>query len=268
VALYEQRREPEMMQVLHRVFNPQVAWLLLACPAAFSAVSAQQPAFAVATIRPSSAAVQFEHDGKTETTPGTLRMRDVSVQTCIKWAYGVQNSQITGPAWIDSEKFDITAKADAPATEEQMKLMLQTLLTDRFKLSFHHQSKELKAFVLTVAKGGAKVTPAAAPAAKPFHQNSANGSVVKSMTIREWGDYISGPLQMPVVDETGLAGKYDFVLDFTSYLPDAKNMGPDRPDTTSILMAAMEGELGIKMASGKTQVAVMVIDHVEKPTAN
>ena len=71
---------------------------------------------------------------------------------------------------------------------------------------------------------------------------------------------------MPVVDQTGLPGKYDFAIDFTPYLPDAKNMGPDRPDTTSILMAAMEGELGIKMETRKTQVDIMVIDHVEKPS--
>src|ERR1700735_5427262 len=146
--------------------------------------------------------------------------------------------------------------------------MLQTLLADRVKLGFHHQSKDLKAFVLTIAKGGAKVHPAADPDAKPFRQNSANGTVVKSMSIQEFGDFISGPLQMPVVDETGLTGKYDFVLDFTPYLPDSKNMGPDRPDTTSILMAAMEGELGIKMETRKTQVDVMVIDHAEKPSGN
>jgi uncharacterized protein (TIGR03435 family) len=251
-----------MKRVVSGIFIPAIC-IVLAVPSI-----AQQPAFAVASIHPSAAEVRFEHDGTTETTPGTLRMRDVSVETCIKWAYGVQYSQISGPAWIDSDKFDITAKADAPATDDQMKLMLRSLLADRFKLSFHHENKDLKAFVLTIAKGGAKVTPAAAPDAKPFRQNSANGSVVKSMTIREFGDFISGPLQMPVVDDTGLAGKFDFVLDFTPYLPDAKNMGPDRPDTTSILMAAMEGELGIKMETRKTQVEVMVIDHVEKPSAN
>jgi len=150
-----------------------------------------------------------------------------------------------------------------------MKQMMQTLLAERFKLNFHRQSKELKAFVLTVAKGGAKVSPAAAPDAKPFRQNSANGTVAKSMTIREFGDFISGPLQMPVVDETGLTGKYDFAIDFTPYLPDpAHNMDGTKPDTTGILMAAMEGELGIKMESRKAQVEVMVIDHVEKPSEN
>jgi uncharacterized protein (TIGR03435 family) len=252
----------EAMKRVVSTFAPVVC-IFLALPA-----FAQQATFAVASIRPSAAEVKFEHDGSTETTSGTLRMQDVSVETCIKWAYGVQESQIAGPAWIDSDKFDITAKADGPTTDDQMKLMMQALLADRFKLSFHHQDKELKAFVLTVAKGGVKATPAAAPDAKPFRQNSANGSVVKSMTIQQFGDFISQPLHMPVVDQTGLAGKYDFVLDFTPYLPDAHNMGPDRPDSTSILMAALQGELGIKMEARKTPVDVMVIDHVERPSAN
>jgi uncharacterized protein (TIGR03435 family) len=244
-----------------------ILWLLLACAAIPSL--AQQPTFAVATIRPSVAAVQFEHDGSTETSPGTLRMRDVTVNTCIKWAYGVQDSQISGPAWLHSERFDIVAKADQPVTEDQMKQMLQSLLTDRFKLTFHHQSKELKAFVLTVAKSGAKVSPAAAPDAKPFRQNSANGTVAKSMTIHEFADFISGPLQMPVVDQTGLTGKYDFAIDFTPYLPDpAHNMDGTRPDTTGILMAALDAELGLKLESRKSQVDILVIDHVEKPSEN
>jgi uncharacterized protein (TIGR03435 family) len=230
---------------------------------------AQQPAFAVATIRPSSAEVKFERDGKTETRPGTLQMHDVTVHTCIKWAYGVQDNQISGPAWLESDHFDILAKADSSATEDQMKIMLQTLLADRFQITFHHQNKELKSFVLAVAKGGPKLSPAAAPDAKPYRQNSANGTIARSMTIREFGDFISGPLQMPVVDETGLTGKYDFTIDFTPYLPDpSKNMDAARPDATSILMAVLEGELGLKLESRKAQVDVMVIDHVQKPSDN
>ena len=116
-------------------------------------VSAQT--FAVASIRPSAGDVKFEHDGKTEITPGTLTMRDVTAATCIKFAYGVQDSQISGPEWLQSEHFDILAKADSPVAEPQLKLMMQALLADRFKLSFHRQNKELSAYALTVAKGGA-----------------------------------------------------------------------------------------------------------------
>ena len=76
--------------------------LLMLASGLFVRVMEAQPAFAVATIRPSAEAVKFEHDGRTETSPGTLRMRDVTVATCIKWAYGVQDSQISGPGWMQS----------------------------------------------------------------------------------------------------------------------------------------------------------------------
>lgn len=230
---------------------------------------AQQPSFTVATIRPSSQAVPFEHDGSTDVAGDTLRMRDVTVHTCIKWAYGVQDSQIAGPAWLESEHFDITAKTEGAADEDQMKQMLRALLTERFGLTFHREPREMKAMVLTVANGGAKVKPAAAPDARPYRQNSANGTVAKSMPIQEFADFISGPLQMPVVDQTALTGKYDFSLDFTPYLPDpTKNMDGTKPDTTAILKAALQDELGLKMEARKTQVEVLVIDHVEKPSAN
>jgi uncharacterized protein (TIGR03435 family) len=239
------------------------------CPSLTARCFAQAGSFAVATIRPSAAAVQFEHDGKTDISPDSLHMQDVTVNTCIKLAYGVQDSQISGPAWLNAQHYDIMAKSDGPVDETQMKLLLRTLLTERFQLSFHRDSKEMKAFVLTVAKSGAKLTPAAAPDAKSFRQNSANGTVARSIGIQEFADFISGPLQMPVVDRTGLKGKYDFALDFTPYLPDpTHNMDGTKMDTTSILMAALDGELGLKMTTERAPVQVMVIDHVEKPSAN
>jgi uncharacterized protein (TIGR03435 family) len=234
-----------------------------------NALAAQQPAFAVATIRPSSAQVQFEHDGKTELSGDTLRMQDVTLTTCLKLAYHLQDSQIPGPVWIRTDRFDIMAKSDGPISEDEMKQMLQALLADRFHLTFHREQKEMKALVLTVASSGSKLKPAAEPDAKPFRQNSANGTIAKSMPIGEFADFISGPLDMPVVDHTGLTGKYDFAIDFTPYLPEpGKNMDGTRPDTTAILKAALQDELGLKMESAKTQVEVLIIDHVEKPSAN
>ena len=97
-------------------------------------------------------------------------------------------------------------------------------------------------------------------------QNSANGTIAKSTTMRELGDLLSGPLQTPVVDKTGLTGRYDFTIDFTTYLPeDMKTM---RPDATSVLMVALPGELGLKLEGEKAMVEVMVVDHVEKPSEN
>jgi uncharacterized protein (TIGR03435 family) len=231
--------------------------------------SAQQPSFAVAVIRPSTAQVPFEHDGSTETTRDMLRMRDVTVNTCIKLAYHVQDSQIAGPRWLQSDHFDITAKSNGSVDEDQIKLMLRTLLAERFHLGFHREQREMKALVLTVASGGAKLAPAADPDARPFRQNSANGTVAKSMPISEFADFLSGPLQMPVINQTGLSGKYDFAIDFTPYLPDpTKNMDGTKPDTTAILKAALHYELGLNMDARKAEVEVMVIDHVEKPSEN
>jgi uncharacterized protein (TIGR03435 family) len=255
---------------MNRIVRFNLALLsLLAVGPFIASAGAQRPAFDVATIKPSAESVKFEHDGKTEFTGDTLHMQDVTVNTCIKLAYQVQDRQIAGPAWFQSDHFDVTAKADGPVDEETMKKMLQSLLADRFGLSFHREPREMKVMIISVANGGPKLKPAAAPDGKPFRQNSANGTIAKSMPIAEFGDFISGPLEIPVVDHTGLAGKYDFAIDFTPYLPDpAKNMDGTRPDTTSILKAAMHDELGLDLEGGKAPVDVLVIDHVEKPSQN
>jgi uncharacterized protein (TIGR03435 family) len=229
--------------------------------------AAQAQTFAAASIRPSAGDVKFEHDGKTEISPGNVRMRDVTVATCIKWAYGVQDSQISGPEWLQSQHFDIVAKADEPVAEDQLKLMMRTLLAERFSLAFHRQSKEMRAYAMTVAKSGAKLRESAET--KPFRENSAVGTVARGMTMKEFGDFIAGPLQTPVVDMTGLNGRYDFKLDFTAYLPGAETaMKVDYDNSTGIIISALKGELGLDMESRKQAVEVLVIDHVEKPSGN
>jgi uncharacterized protein (TIGR03435 family) len=239
--------------------------LLFSMGGLFVRAAAAEPTFAVASIRPSAAEVPFEHDGKTEISPGTLRMRDVTVATCIKWAYGVQDSQISGPTMLRSEHYDITAKADEPVGVDQLKLMMRTLLAERFKLSFHRENKELRSFALTVAKSGPKLHESVVDG-KSTIQNSAIGFVAKSTTMQEFANYIADPLRTPVVDMTGLKGKYDFAIDFTSYLPEDANTV--RPDVASVLMAAMKGELGLELESTKTSVEAFVVYHVEKPSEN
>jgi uncharacterized protein (TIGR03435 family) len=89
------------------------------------------------------------------------------------------------------------------------------------------------------------------------------------MTMKEWADFISGPMQTPVVDTTGLKGRYDFSLDFTAYLPGGeKVMNVAYDNANGILIAAMQGELGLKLESRKETVEVLMIDHIEKPSAN
>jgi uncharacterized protein (TIGR03435 family) len=227
-------------------------------------IAQAQQAFAVASIRPSAGQVQFERDGKTETGPGSLRMRDVTAATCIKWSYGVQDSQIAGPEWLGSVHFDILAKADLPAGASQLKLMMQTLLAERFQLAFHREKKDLRAYALVVAKGGHKLKDAD-PAVIPFRENTATGTIARSLTMQEFADFISGPLRTPVVDSTGLGGRYDFLLDLTGYLPTERHAGED---VGEFLIPALQTQLGLKLESRKMPVEVMIIDRVEKPSGN
>jgi uncharacterized protein (TIGR03435 family) len=224
-----------------------------------------QTSFDVAVIRPSSGQVKFERNGKTEVAYGTLRMHDVTVSTCIQWAYGTTRALVTGPDSLKDVHYDITAKTDPHATKEQMQLMLRTLLSERFKLAFHVEKKEMRVYTLTVAKSGIKMRPSA-PGVEMHHENSATGMVAQSITMRELADYLSDPLDAPLTDGTGLPGRYDFTIDFTPYV----NMEQSdvRPDAVSVLKSALKGDLGLDLVQGKAVVDVMVVDHVEAPSSN
>lgn len=238
--------------------------LFLTAVAGAKSASAQA-SFDVAVIRPSSGQVKYERNGKTEVSYGTLRMHDVTVSTCIQWAYGKPRPLITGPDSLKDVHYDITAKTDPHATKEQMQLMMRTLLSDRFNLRFHTEKKELRVYTLTVAKGGIKMKPAS-PDVPMHHENSATGMVAQSITMKELADYLSDPLDAPLTDGTGLSGRYDFVIDFTPYV----NMEQSdvRPDPVSVLKSALRGDLGLEMVQGKAVVDVMVVDHVEAPSEN
>jgi uncharacterized protein (TIGR03435 family) len=229
-----------------------------------SGVASAQATFAVATIRPRAAQVQFESDGETKLVPGTLMMRDVTIATCIKWAYGVQRGQVVGPGLLTSERYDITAKADGVATKEAMREMMRSLLTERFGIVFHREKRELKSFGLVVAKGGPKMKQAKDDE-EPFHQNSAMGTVARALTMQEFADFLGDAVERPVVDKTGLAGRWDLAFDFTKYMTDPPK-GID--DFLLVLNETLEGEIGLKMVAEKDVVEVMVVDKVEKAGEN
>jgi uncharacterized protein (TIGR03435 family) len=228
-------------------------------------VAVAQAAFDVAVIRPSSGEVKFEHDGTTVMSYGTLRMHDVTVSTCIQWAYGITRPQLVGPDAIRNVHYDIVAKTDPQATKGQMQAMMKTLLSDRFKLAFHVEKREMKVFTMTVAKGGIKMKPST-PGVEMSHENSATGMVAHSISMKELADYLADPLGAPLVDGTGLPGRYDFVIDFTPYV----NMEQSdvRPDPVSVLKSALKGDLGLELVQGKAVVDVTVVDRVEAPTEN
>jgi uncharacterized protein (TIGR03435 family) len=260
-----------MQPTLEGTMNPttptraKVLTLALIAAAILPAAASAQTAFDVATIRPSSGQVQFERSGKTTFAYGTLTMRDVTVASCIELAYGVPQPIIKGPRSLQDVHYDIIAKTAPDTTKEQMHLMLQTLLTDRFHLAFHREQKELRAYTLTVMKGGIKIQPAP-PGGTMSHENTATSFIAHSITMQEFLDYLAEPLGVPLTDETHLTARYDFVLDFKPYA-DLEN-NPTPPDPISFVNAALKDELGLELIKHQDQVNLLVVDHIDPPTSN
>ena len=264
--------------------TPETAWAIPAPPPPPVRMAANaNPTFEVATIKPSD-------PGR----PGklfTVRGRDVvTVNTTfndlITMAYNIHLRQVTGgPSWLDSDKYDITGRPDVPGQPSvaQIKTMLQKLLTDRFQLQFHRDHKELSVYAITVAKTGLKIAKSQAdPNSLPglfFGGAGPAGGVafnVRNATMAEVANILQGSvLDKPVVDQTGLTEKYDFIVKFT---PDAGQMAsfgaagapppPSSPDAPPDLFAAFQQQLGLRIETSKAPVEVLVIDKVEKPSAN
>jgi uncharacterized protein (TIGR03435 family) len=254
------------------------------------------PSFEVATIKPNNTgAVRLQGlviRGRNFIT------RASSVEDLISFAYSVQEKQIVNaPAWIDSERYDIEAIPDAPGTPntEQVRVMIRKLLADRFKLAFHKEKRDLPAYVLTVAKSGEKLPPTELKGQLP---GLGFGPGKGGLTLRAINAAIpdfTGFLQVlvldrPVVDRTGLTGRYDFSCTFT---PDDSQFGghpPRMPGSTPAapgaatgepaaqtseatpsapnLFEAMQQQLGLKLSAEKTAVDVIAIDHVDHPSPN
>ena len=223
--------------------------------------------FEVASIRPS----QFQSGGgeangqeSVQTSPGRLTMRNVTLRTCIGWAYDVQDFQIVGP--LGADRFDITAKAAEPATVVMLRAMLGTLLAERFNLAFHRDTREMSSLALVVAKGGPKLR-ASAEDAPGVLKPGKDAMVVRHATMAEFVGSLSGPLRIPVVDKTGLTGRYDFTIDASAYFADTRP--GEQPDLTAIVMSALREQLGLNLETRKERVDILVIDHVDpRPTQN
>jgi uncharacterized protein (TIGR03435 family) len=225
-----------------------------------------QSAFDVASIRPTDHRIQFERNGKTEFAYGTLKMRDVTVGTCIHLAYGTPLALIQLPASYKEERYDITAKTDPATPDAQMRLMMQALLKERFNLAFHWEKKEMHVYALAIAKGGVKMR-VAAPGQTMSHENSATGMTARSIAMPELADYLSDPLNAPLTDATGLTARYDFEIDFTPYVDMVRTEGV-RPDPAAVIKAALKGDLGLDLIQSKKEMPTLVVDHVETPSSN
>ncbi len=218
------------------------------------ALAADAPAFDVASIRPSEGGRET-----VESLPGTVTMRNARLANAIRWAYNVLDVQVTGPDFLNSTRFDIVAKAGTPAKEAELRLMMQKLLADRFKLELHRQTKEVNAMVLTVAKGGHKLKEVQEEGSPSFSTGRLN-LTGKGATIAQLITFLSREIRQPIVDQTGLAGRYDYFMDINAYITDEMKQQQGPPvEAPSIIANALKGQLGLQVDAKKLPLEVLVV---------
>ena len=252
---------------------------ILACHA-FGQSTPPAATFEVASVRVSQTGKAGGEGSRRQSiqhSPDSVTMRNVSFRSAIRWAYNVMDYQITGPDWLNTERYDIAAKSAAEVTEDQLHQMMQALLADRFKLTLHKVNKELPAYVLVVAKGGPKFKESKTEG-EPSIDPQPNRMVVaiQRTPISQLVEGLSNILRAPILDETGLKGKYDVTIDVAKYLPEMGKMGGDGGgrggppiDPIPIIMTGLQEELGLKLESRKMPLDLLIIDHAEKvPTEN
>ena len=257
----------------------QTAWAIpeplpIAKPMAANA----DPAFEVATIKLSRPdermSILVNPVNRQFTTTGT------SLSALITFAYGLHPRQLTGgPAWIETEKYDIVGKPDTEGlpNDKQIKTMLRKLLADRFRLTFHHDKKELSVYTISIGKDGPKLTKSARDINGLYGAGfrGLGKLAVTNATIADLAGIMQNMvMDRPVLDQTGLSDRFDFTLNWTpdetqfngrggQLPPPASNVEQD-PD----LYTAIQKQLGLKLDAVKAPTDVLVIDHVEKPSDN
>lgn len=263
--------------------------------------------FEVASIKPaapmqSGRIMVGSRGGPGTGEPGQITFTNSSIADLIQSAYDVKSFQVTGPGWLETERFDVIAKVPAGATKAESRIMLQHLLADRFKLVLHRSTKESSLYALLVAKGGPKLKESATesdaePAHEPGHVRGgmtmmiAPGGrmrmVAAGTTIAKLVDALAMQLDRPIVDMTGLTGTYDITLEFA---PDpaimqakmaAMGMPPPPPPPDgagpaaspadsgplATIFTALPEQLGLRLEARKGPVELLVVDSVEKTPA-
>ena len=225
------------------------------------------PSFAVATIKPHDP--NFQRQGF-DATGDRFTIRNESIANLLCFAYSVHPRQIVdAPDSLFHDRWDIEGKTDTPGEPSlrQQQEMVQKLLADRFQLKFHHDRRELSVYAIRIAKGGPKLKPAANPAAEPDQQGNGHGTEQTiTYTSADMANFILGEqffLDRPIVDQTGLTGRYDFSIRYTY-----DEAGTSDPNAPPGIFTAVQEQLGLKFEPVKAPVDVFVIDHVERPSAN
>jgi uncharacterized protein (TIGR03435 family) len=209
-----------------------------------------------------------------------LSITNVPVRNLITLAWNLRDFQLVGgPGWINTEGYDVVAKAAAEPSDprangdsidqrrlrfDRVRERLRWLLADRFGLVVHHETRDQAVYVLTLAKNGPRLKAVPTPDGPPRKEEGRGHAQGFATPIDMLVATLSNATHRTVVDKTGLTGRYDFVLDWT---PDLLGAPADAGSGPTIFTAVQE-QLGLRLESGKAPVDMVVIDHVDRPSAN
>lgn len=258
-----------------RAFAGILAAMMAVAGLACAQTAPARPSFDVASIKVNTI------DGPNDQVPvrsgDRVTMRNETVDSIVRYAYNITgvwqlSGNLTLPGSEASQWFDIAATAPGSPSDGELRLMFQSLLEDRFRLKVHYETREITGYDLLVAKGGAKLV-ASSPDSKVASILRSHGVLWlpgkeqmrflgRAATITEVAGMIGRAMQAPVRDRTGLAGTFD--IDFPFSLNETQMQVGGAP----FLTTAIQDELGLRLEKNKTTLDVLVIDHVERPTAN
>lgn len=244
----------------------KICWI-----AALTALTAfaQDARFEVASVKP---AAEDRPGYSIRNEPGRMETRNTTLHELIEYAFSVRAFQVVdGPAWVRNARFDITAKNE-PGEEprsnaarwERERARLRHLLEDRFQLELRQEQREVPIYALTVDKGGPKMV-AAEPLGNVDSTKTRDGSMMKLKggTMARLAEVLSGVVERPVVDETGLAGAFDLELKYSFEMSEDPS-----PDAYPSIFTALKDQLGLKLTGKKGISPVWVIVKAEKPGEN
>jgi uncharacterized protein (TIGR03435 family) len=259
--------------------------LISVFPIAAMAMPAQE--FDVASVKPAAPPAGRGifvgiRGGPGTQDPNRISYVNESLRNLLSEAYSVRLFQVFGPAWIDTERFDIVATLPPNSTREQSRAMLQKLITDRFHAAIHREQREFPVFDLTIAKSGAKLTPAAATDKPGASMSADNGQARLTVTKGTIADFIRSletEAGAAILDQTRITGVFNFTVEFTrdtgrvmnqfTGLPQAppsattENAGNEPPG----LSTALQGQLGLKLDRTKGRLDAIVVDRADKTPA-
>jgi uncharacterized protein (TIGR03435 family) len=291
-------------RALWSVFMVSVLWCADGAPSAQAQAGARM-AFDVASVKPdvsdAPATSRFPlGPGDGYAPGGFFSATNQPLIVYLRFAYKFGQADLPDlPAWVYNERFDIEARAQESPTKDQMRLMMQSLLSDRFKLTMHTQRQIKPVFNLVVAKAGRtgprlqahsenqscstastsssisslQLPPIACGSIGPVPASEpGRGRLVgRSVTIGRIAGFLMNPftgVDRPVLDRTGLTGTFDFSLEWSLAPDSAQPFGSQSEDTGPTFLEALQQQLGLRLKSTKGPVDVVVIDHVEHPTEN